>query len=691
MDDVIVEVADELPPIVITVQELAPPEVIVLETGAIGRTGPIGLTGPTGPQGPTGSTGPQGPGGATGATGPQGPVGTISGASDGLVGTPGISFTADPDTGLYRVSADVMAATAGGVEQSRWSTAGVTVTGPQLRLPAGSASTPSLGASTETGTGLYFPAAGTIAFTSPVVANNAQVFAKLFNNGLVQLFGGSAGFNLVRSDATSEWQLYRSGSLTASPFFVRDMVNARMQATFTAGATDAAAVTAFGSVVRVGDGAVGAPGLAFGSEVGTGLYRPSTGVTNFSSAGTKVASLIASATWSLFGSAAGTQLNRPDGTQEWLIYRSGAAASSLFIRDLVNARMVVNIGPGATTYTTNVIFDAKVSVGKSSNALSMLDVAGPIGTATAAFTTTATLGDTDSVALCDTTAGAFTLTIPSATSKAGRRYTVKRINGGTNNLTVTATGNVDGVASKILYQQFETLVLVSDGTTWWSEAYREGGTPSGIFSHVEGGTNTTASGQYSHAEGYATTASQNFAHAEGSSTLASGLQAHAAGQFSAAIRQSQESNAGNRFAATGDAQYVGLPHMGLTTDATPKVLTTGGLAVALAATNSNVLNVPVGRAHRFRIEAIARRTDGTANIFAAWRVEGAIVRAASGSARFIGTPVVTADADAGAAAWTFVVSVDTSDATNNYLALTVTGEVGATIRWVARIETTEVG
>jgi hypothetical protein len=105
---------------------------------------------------------------------------------------------------------------------------------------------------------------------------------------------------------------------------------------------------------------------------------------------------------------------------------------------------------------------------------------------------------------------------------------------------------------------------------------------------------------------------------------------------------------------------------------------------------TNVLTIPVSRGHRFRVEAIARRTDVQGD-FAAWTITGTIVRSSSGSARFIGTPVTVTEADAGASTWTLAVSINTTDATNNYLALTATGETAKTIRWMATIYTTEVG
>ena len=70
------------------------------------------------------------------------------------------------------------------------------------------------------------------------------------------------------------------------------------------------------------------------------------------------------------------------------------------------------------------------------------------------------------------------------------------------------------------------------GTTIGTKATCEGSntTASGNYSHAEG-IGTTASGNYSHAEGNGTTASEQYSHAEGMSTTAIGSYSHAAGCY----------------------------------------------------------------------------------------------------------------------------------------------------------------
>jgi hypothetical protein len=120
-----------------------------------------------------------------------------------------------------------------------------------------------------------------------------------------------------------------------------------------------------------------------------------------------------------------------------------------------------------------------------------------------------------------------------------------------------------------------------------------------------------------------------------------------------------------------------------TTDATPTVLCSD----TSAAGTLNQVTIPNNAAYHFRGSVIANVT-GAAN-GAAWSFEGAIMRGANAASTvLIGAPVVNRiAASAGATAWTIAVTADT---TNGGLAVTVTGAASTTIRWVAKLETTEV-
>jgi hypothetical protein len=121
-----------------------------------------------------------------------------------------------------------------------------------------------------------------------------------------------------------------------------------------------------------------------------------------------------------------------------------------------------------------------------------------------------------------------------------------------------------------------------------------------------------------------------------------------------------------------------------TTDATATALRCDGNA----ASSTNQIILPNNSAYYFRGSVIAGVTGGGDS--KGWTIEGVIKRGANaGSTAFVGTPTVTsAFADAGAATWTIAVTVD---ATNGGLRVTVTGQASTIIRWVAKIETTEMG
>lgn len=75
--------------------------------------------------------------------------------SDGLVGTPGISFLNDPDTGLYRATNNELRISAGGTTISLFSSAGLSMNGQQVLASDGTAAAPGYSFSSDTDTGFY--------------------------------------------------------------------------------------------------------------------------------------------------------------------------------------------------------------------------------------------------------------------------------------------------------------------------------------------------------------------------------------------------------------------------------------------------------------------------------------------------------------------------------------------------------
>ena len=120
-----------------------------------------------------------------------------------------------------------------------------------------------------------------------------------------------------------------------------------------------------------------------------------------------------------------------------------------------------------------------------------------------------------------------------------------------------------------------------------------------------------------------------------------------------------------------------------TTTATATALTTDGGA---ASTNNQVI-LPNNSAYVFQGTCIANVTGGSTT--SGWEFQGVIKRGANAASTTLVaavTPTVIAQ-DALAATWVLAITADT---TNGGIRVTVTGVAATTIRWVSRIETTEV-
>ncbi len=120
-----------------------------------------------------------------------------------------------------------------------------------------------------------------------------------------------------------------------------------------------------------------------------------------------------------------------------------------------------------------------------------------------------------------------------------------------------------------------------------------------------------------------------------------------------------------------------------TTNATATVLASN----TSAAGTTNQVILPNNSAYTFQGTCIANVTAGGTT--SGWKFEGVIKRGANAASTTLVaavTPTVIAQ-DAGAAAWVLAITADT---TNGGIAVTVTGAAATTIRWVVKIETTEV-
>jgi hypothetical protein len=214
-------------------------------------------------------------------------------------------------------------------------------------------------------------------------------------------------------------------------------------------------------------------------------------------------------------------------------------------------------------------------------------------------------------------------------------------------------------------------------------------TASGTNAAVVGGSSNTASGSHSAVlSGESNTASNTYAVViGGTQSIASSLSSTVIGGYGGRTRSITAYTVSpasydpvNGF---GTAQSALLVLGKQTTNATPAVLTCNGNA---AATTNQVI-LPNNSAYTFQGTCIANVTGGGTT--SGWKFEGVIKRGATAASTTLVaavTPTVIAQ-DAGAATWVLAITADT---TNGGIKVEVTGAAATTIRWVAKIETTEV-
>lgn len=220
-----------------------------------------------------------------------------------------------------------------------------------------------------------------------------------------------------------------------------------------------------------------------------------------------------------------------------------------------------------------------------------------------------------------------------------------------------------------------------------SFALCQNGTASGPYSGTFGGDQSTASGQRAIVLGGGV-ASGSFAGCfsskNGTSNGTGSVVIGGTYGFSRAITgafvtpaSDDPFNNGNN----GESQSSILILARRTTDATPTVLASDPYAVG----TSNQLTLPNNSAYYFKGSIVAGVSGGNSS---AWSFEGLIKRGANAAATaFVGTPVLNLVAqDAGASTWVVALTANT---TTGGITVTVTGQAATTIKWVARINTTE--
>ena len=94
-------------------------------------------------------------------------------------------------------------------------------------------------------------------------------------------------------------------------------------------------------------------------------------------------------------------------------------------------------------------------------------------------TAATTMQKNDGMLVCNATAGAITVTLPSPAVGSGQPVTIKKSD--TSGYAVTIGGTVDGTANRTLTSQNDSIVIQSDGTTWFRPTLTASGAGTSTF------------------------------------------------------------------------------------------------------------------------------------------------------------------------------------------------------------------
>jgi hypothetical protein len=80
-----------------------------------------------------------------------------------------------------------------------------------------------------------------------------------------------------------------------------------------------------------------------------------------------------------------------------------------------------------------------------------------------------TLTDTDSVVLASATLNSITIMLPTAVGRAGKEFTIKKIDTTNNSVVINGDGSekIDGELIQIILDQYTSITVVSDGSNWY--------------------------------------------------------------------------------------------------------------------------------------------------------------------------------------------------------------------------------
>lgn len=156
------------------------------------------------------------------------------------------------------------------------------------------------------------------------------------------------------------------------------------------------------------------------------------------------------------------------------IYFDGGAhnSSSIIFRTAqtsgsITQRMRIFAGGNIQIGSTAVDGGFKLDVNGTGRYQNTLTTAGNL-VAYVAKTGAYTAAATDEIIACDATSAAFTITLPTAASKTGQRYTIKKTDSSANAVTIgtTSSQTIDGSTTYSLASQWKYATIISNGSNW---------------------------------------------------------------------------------------------------------------------------------------------------------------------------------------------------------------------------------
>lgn len=146
------------------------------------------------------------------------------------------------------------------------------------------------------------------------------------------------------------------------------------------------------------------------------------------------------------------------------VYASVTAAGGVQVTAPIAANQWI-IPVGIATSTTTAVING---AGSSTAVKITSSVLEGLYTDVQSYSSSSIMTNANSVALVNASGGAVTITIPTAVTNKGKVFNIKKLDSSANGVVISpAAGTIDGAATKTLAFQYDSLMLVSDGTNYY--------------------------------------------------------------------------------------------------------------------------------------------------------------------------------------------------------------------------------